>query len=86
MNVIRHNDIAPNGDVKVTLRTLGIGDKRRVNFIACEMWFPQVSAKGDKIERARIKQTAETRRAASEILLHAETRSHGSVGRPIITS
>jgi hypothetical protein len=84
--MIRHDYITANGNVEVALGALGISDKRRVNFIACEMWLPQVSAKGDKIERARIKQTAETRRAASEILLHAETRSHGSVGRPIITS
>jgi hypothetical protein len=43
-----------------------------VNFIAREIWLPQVSAKSDKIERARVKETAETRRAASEILLHAK--------------
>jgi hypothetical protein len=72
MNVVRHNDITANGDVEVTMGTLGISEKRRVNFIAREIWLPQVSAKSDKIERARVKETAETRRAASEILLHAK--------------
>jgi hypothetical protein len=73
MNVIGHDYITTNCDVVVTLGTLGISDKRRVDFIAREIWLPQVSAKGDKIKRAGIKETAETRRAASEILLHAKT-------------
>ena len=64
MNVVGHNDITADGDVEVTMGTLGISEKRRVNFIAREIWLPQVSAKGDKIERARVKETAETRRAA----------------------
>ena len=83
MDVVRHDYITANGDVEVTLRTLGISDKGRVNFIAREIRLPQVSAKDDKIERARIKQTIETRRAASEILLHVKTCSHGPMGRPI---
>jgi hypothetical protein len=85
MNMIRHDYITPNGDVEVTLGTLGISDERRVDFIAREIWLPQVSAKGDKIERARVKETNETWRAASEILLHAELCSHGPAGRPIMT-
>jgi len=86
MNVIRHYHITANGDVKLTLSTLGIGDERRVNVIAREVSLPQVSAKSDKIKRARIKDTAETRRAAFEILLHEETCSHGPAGRPIATT
>ena len=86
MNVIRHDYITANGDVEVTLGTLGISDERRMNFIAREIWLPQVSAKGDKIERAGVKETTETRRAASEILLHEDTCSHGPAGRLIITS
>jgi len=85
MNVIRHDHITANGDVEVTLGALGISDKRRVDFLAREIWLPQVSAKGDKIERARLKETTKTRRAACELLLHAETCSHGPVSRPIIT-
>lgn len=72
MNVIRHDDITANGNVEFTLRTLGISDERRVNVIAREICLPQVSAKGDKIKRACIKDTAETWRAASEILLHEQ--------------
>ena len=63
----------------------GISDERRVDFIASEIWLPQVSAKGDKMERARVKETNETWRPASEILLHAEICSHGPAGRPIMT-
>jgi hypothetical protein len=63
----------------------GISDERRVDFIASEIWLPQVSAKGDKMERARVKETNETWRQASEILLHAETCSHGPAGRPVMT-
>ena len=72
MNVIRHDYITANGDVKFTLGTLGISDERGMNVIACEKCLPQVSAKGDKIKRAGIKDTAETWRAAPEILLHEE--------------
>jgi hypothetical protein len=86
MNLIRHDHITTNCDVVVTLGTLGISDKRRVDFIAREIWLPQVSAKGDKIERARFKEAAETRRAPSEILLHPQTCSHGFTGRPIRTN
>ncbi len=60
MNVIRHDYITADGDVEFTLGTLGISDERRVNVIAREIWLPQVSAKGDKIERARVKETIET--------------------------
>jgi len=60
MNMIRHNYVAANRNVEFTLGTLGISDKRRVNFIAREIWLPQVGAKRDKIERARIKEAAET--------------------------
>jgi hypothetical protein len=77
MNVIRHDYITANGDVEFTLGALGISDECRVNFNAREIWLPQVSAKGDKIERTRVKETAETWRAASEILLHAEICNHG---------
>jgi len=72
MNVIRHDYITANGDVEFSLGTLGISDERRVNVIAREIFLPQVSAKGDKIKRACIKDTAEAQRAASEILLHEE--------------
>ena len=72
MNVIRHNYITANGNVEVTLGTLRISYKRRVNFIAVEKRLTQVSAKRDKVERAGIKETTETWRAPSEILLHAE--------------
>jgi hypothetical protein len=85
MNMIRHDYITANGDVEVALGTPGISDERRVDFIAREIWLPQVSAKGDKIERARVKEPNETRRPATEILLHAETCSHGPEGRPILT-
>jgi hypothetical protein len=77
MNVIRHNYITTNCDVVVTLGTLGISDKRRMDFISREIWLPHVSAKGDKIERTGIKKTAETRRAVPEIVLHEELCSHG---------
>lgn len=83
MNMVRHNYVAANRDVEFTLGTLGISDKRRVDFIAREIWLPQVGAESDKIERARVKETAETWRAAAKILLHKETCSHGPVGRPI---
>jgi hypothetical protein len=86
MNVIRHDYITADGDVEFTLGALGISDERRVNVIAREIWLPQVSAKRDKIERARVKETIETWRAASEILLHEATCSHGPRGRLIITS
>ena len=72
MNMIRHNHIATHRDVEFTLGMLGISDKRRVDFIAREIWLPQVSAKSNKIERARVKETAETWRAAAKILLHNE--------------
>ena len=39
MNVVRHNDITANGDVEVTMGTLGISEKRRVNFIAARYGF-----------------------------------------------
>ena len=48
MNMIRHNYVAANRDVEFTLGTLGISDKRRVDFIAREIWLPQVGAKSDK--------------------------------------
>jgi hypothetical protein len=83
MNMIRHNHITAHGDVEVTLATLGINDKCRVDFIAREIWLSQMGAKGDKVKRTRVKETSETWRAPSEILLHAETCSHGPVGRPI---
>ena len=86
MNMIRHDYITTNGDVEVMLSTLGISDKRRVDFIAREIWFPQVGAKGDKIERARFKETTETWRSACEILLHAKTCSRGPVGRPMTSN
>ena len=85
MNMIRHDYITANGDVEVTLGTLGKSDERRVDLSAREILLPQVSAKGDKVERARVQETNETWRAASEILLYAETCSHGPAGRPIIT-
>ena len=85
MNMIRHNYVAANGNVVVMLGPLGISDKRRVDFIARKVWLPQVSAKGHKIERARVKETTETWRAASEIALHEKTCSHDAVGRPIRT-
>jgi hypothetical protein len=72
MNMIRHDYVTANGNVEVTPGTFGISDKRCVDFIAGEMLLSQVSAKGDKIERACIKQTTETWRAAPEILLHDE--------------
>jgi hypothetical protein len=72
MNVIRHDYITAYGDVEFTLGTLGISDERRVNVIARKICLPQVSAKGDKIKRACIKDATETWRAASEILLHEE--------------
>jgi hypothetical protein len=86
MNMIRHDYITTNGDVEVMLSTLGISDKRRVDFIAREIWFPQVGAKGDKIARARFKETTETWRSACEILLHAKTCSHGPAGRPMTSN
>ena len=72
MNMIRHDYVTANGNVEVTPGTFGISDKRCVDFIAGEILLSQVSAKGDKIERACIKQTTETWRAVSEILLHHE--------------
>jgi len=72
MNVIRHDYITPNGAVGFTLGTLGISDKCGVDLIACEICLPRVGAKGDKIKRARVKETAEPWRAASKILLHAK--------------
>jgi hypothetical protein len=84
--MIRHDYVPANGDVEVTLSTLGVSDECGVNFIAREICLSQVGAKGDKIERARVKETVETRRTAAEILLHAISSSHGPVGRPIIAS
>lgn len=86
MNMIRHNYVTADGDVEVTVGTLGISDKRHVDFLARQIRLPQVSAKGDKIERARVKETIETWRAASEIMLHEETSNHAPVYRPIRTS
>jgi hypothetical protein len=60
INMIKHDYITADGDVEVTLGMLGISDERRVDFIAREIWLRQVSAKGDKIERARVKETNET--------------------------
>jgi hypothetical protein len=57
-----------------------------VDFIAREIWLPHVSAKGNKIERARVKETTETWGTASEIVFHAEICSHGPVGRSSRTS
>jgi hypothetical protein len=85
MNVIRHDYVTTNGDVEVA-GTLRISYKRRVDIIARQKWFPQVGAKGHKIERARVEEATETRGTATETLLHAETCSHGPVSRPIITS
>ena len=48
MNMIRHDYITANGDVEVTLGTLGKSDERRVDLSAREILLPQVSAKGDK--------------------------------------
>jgi hypothetical protein len=50
-----------------------------MDFIAREIWLPQVGAKGDKIERTCVKETTEPWRSPSEILLHAETCSYGPV-------
>ena len=72
MNMIRHDYVTANGNVEVTPGTFGISDKRCVDLIAGEILLSQVSAKGNKIERACIKQTPETWRAVSEILLHDE--------------
>jgi hypothetical protein len=72
MNMIRHDYIAANGDIEVPLGTLGIGDKCCVDFSARQKWLSQVGAKGDKIQRARVEETTETWRTASEIPLHAE--------------
>ena len=40
MNMIKHNHVAAHPDVEFTLRTLRISDKRGVDFIAREIWFP----------------------------------------------
>ena len=72
MNMIRHDYVTANGNVEVTPGTFGISDKRCVDFIAGEILLSQVSAKGNKIKRACIKQTPETWRAVPEILLHDE--------------
>jgi len=72
MNMIRQDYVTANGNVEVTPGTFGISDKRCVDLIAGEILLSQVSAKGNKIERACIKQTPETWRAVSEILLHDE--------------
>jgi hypothetical protein len=48
MNMIRHDYITANGDVEVTLGTLGRSDKCRVDFIAPQKWLPQMRAKVTK--------------------------------------
>jgi hypothetical protein len=83
--MVRHDHVTTNGDLEVAFRALGKKDECCMNVVARQKRPSLVCAKGDEIERARVKNAIETRRRLSEISLHAKTCSHGPVGRRMQT-
>ena len=72
MNVIGHDHVATNGDVEAGFGTFGKSGERRMNFVADEKRFSLVSAKGDEIHGAIIKDAAQTWRTSLEIRFHTK--------------
>jgi hypothetical protein len=85
MDMVRHDHVTTNGDVEVALGTLGKKDECCMKLVPRQKRPSLVCAKGDEIERARVKNAIETRRTLSEISFHAKTCSHGPVGRRMQT-
>lgn len=80
MNVIGHDHVATNGDVKAGFGTLGKNGERRMNFFASEQRSSLVSAKSDEIQGPIIKNAAQTWRPSLEIRFH--TKQLATVLRP----
>jgi hypothetical protein len=86
MNVVMHDHLTTNGDVEGFFGALGEKNESSMDLILCKKPLSLVGAKSDEIRETRVKEAAETWRAASEILLHEEVGSHGPAGRPMQNS
>ena len=73
MQVLRHYNISPNSDVEFPTSVCGKIYERLMHVVARQPFSAMVSAKGDEIERPRVKEQVQTRWSPRKFSLHARS-------------
>jgi hypothetical protein len=73
MHVLRHDNISANSDVEFPLSVCGKIYERLMHVIARKPFSATVRAKGDEVERPRVKEPVQTEWPPGKVSLHAKS-------------
>jgi hypothetical protein len=71
MDVIGHDDVSANGNIEVALGSLSKVNEGGMNLVTRKASDSIVRGKRDEVERARVKNSGESKRSPRVIFLHA---------------
>jgi hypothetical protein len=73
MHVLRHDNISANSDVEFPLSVCGKIYERLMHVFARQPFSATVGAKGDEVERPRVKEPVQTEWPPRKVSLHAKS-------------
>jgi hypothetical protein len=73
MHVLRHYHVSANSDVEFSLSLYSKIYERFMYVVVCQPFSPTVSAKGDEVERPRVKEPAQPEWPPRKVSLHGKS-------------
>jgi hypothetical protein len=73
MHVLRHYHVSANSDVEFPLSLCSKIYERLMYIVVCQPFSPTVSAKGDEVQRPRVKQPAQPEWPPCKVSLHGKS-------------